>query len=382
MQHSTLDPEAQLTAPDVPAPPTTNRRVTFTAYGGPEVISVVTEPQVEAPGKGMARVRVEASSLVFTDMLIRRNLYPMRKTLPGETLGYDLVGRVEQLGPDTTGPAPGTRIATLTQVGGGQDWVILPVETLIPVPNHLDPLQVEPLILSYMTAYQSLTREARVAPGDQILVVAATGAVGLAALDLARALGLRATGVASSSRRQLVESMGADFIAYDQPGASPDVDRAAKAVGGFAVILDGAGAEPLPALLRRLAPGGHYVAFGFTSHLRRGGVDAKGLTLLSGKVKLGFSILRVLLTRRRNPNVHFYDISGLRKAHPDWFRDDLIALMDLLSQGRISPHIAGIFKPDRAAEAHRLIEAGTVTGRLVLDLRDNPKPSPTQPERT
>jgi NADPH2:quinone reductase len=124
------------------------------------------------------------------------------------------------------------------------------------------------------------------------------------------------------------------------------------------------------------------VAFGFTSHLRRGGVDAKGLALLSGKVKLGFSVLRVLLTRRRNPNVHFYDISGLRKAHPDWFRDDLIALMHLLSQGRISPHIAGIFKPDRAAEAHRLIEAGTVTGRLVLDLRDNPKPSPTQPERT
>ncbi|MFM8344916.1 MAG: zinc-binding dehydrogenase, partial [Betaproteobacteria bacterium] len=344
-------------------------RVTFRAYGGPEVITVETETQVAEPGAGMARIKVETSSLVFTDMLIRRNLYPMLKTMPGETLGYDLVGRVEKLGPGTAGPAPGTLVATLTQVGGGQDWVILPVDGLVTLPDHLDPVKAEPLILSYMTAWQILTREARVTRGDAILVVAATGAVGLAALDLARAMGLRATGVASSSRQALVEGMGAGFIAYDRPDAAEAIDLAAREQGGFAVILDGASSEPLPRHLRRLAPNGHYVAFGFTAHLRRGGIGATGLALLIGRLRLGASVLRVLIARWRNANVHFYDISGRRKAHPDWFHDDLIALADLLAQGRIDPHIAGVYPPERAAEAHRLIEDGTVTGRLVLDLR-------------
>lgn len=377
MQHPHPEPSLESVSNNlaVPLPPVMNRRVTFTAYGGPEVISVVAERRVPAAGPGEARIRVDASSLVFTDMLIRRNLYPMLKTLPGATLGYDVVGRIESLGPGTTGPLPGTRVATLMQVGGGQDWVILPVQGLVPVPAHLDPVQVEPLILSYMTAWQCLTREARVAAGDHILVIAASGAVGLAALDLARAMGVRATGVASSARRGLIEGMGAKFIAYDGADAGMAIDRAAKAAGGFAAILDGASSEPLPTHLRRLARGGHYVAYGFTSHLRRSGMDAKGLALLFGKLRLGFGVLRVLMTRLHNANVHFYDISGRRKAHPGWFRDDLTTLVGMLEQGRIAPHIAGVFPPEKAAEAHRLIEVGNVTGRLVLDLRDQAKPA-------
>jgi NADPH:quinone reductase-like Zn-dependent oxidoreductase len=360
----------------VSASPTPNRRVTFTAYGGPEVISLVTEPLGEAPGKGMARIRVAASSLVFTDMLIRRNLYPMLKTLPGETLGYDIVGHVDALGPDTAGPEPGTLVAALTQVGGGQDWVNLPADSLVPLPGHLDPVQIEPLVLSYMTAYQCLVREARVERGAHVLVIAATGAVGLAALDLARALGLRATGVASSRRRALVEEMGAAFIAYDAPDAGRQLDVAAKRLGGFAVILDGASNEPLPTHLRRLAKDGHYVAFGFTAHLRGPGINAKGLRLLLGKLRLGLSVLRIVATRWRNGNVHFYDIAARRKAHPDWFREDLATLAALLSERRIAPHISGVFPPERASEAHALIEEGSVVGRLVLDMRSNTKTLP------
>jgi NADPH2:quinone reductase len=167
--------------------PLRNRQVTFRAYGGPEQVVMVEQADVAPPGPGEARVRVEASSLVFTDTLIRRDLYPMRRTQPGEVLGYDLVGHVESLGSATDGPRPGTRVAALTQVGGGQDWVSLPVPALVPVPGDLDPIRIEPLILSYMTAWQSLTRLAKVNAGDRVLVVAASGAVGFAALDIARA---------------------------------------------------------------------------------------------------------------------------------------------------------------------------------------------------
>lgn len=353
----------------VPGHPLRNRRVTFRAYGGPDEVVMVEEAEVAPPGPGEARLRVEASSLVFTDMLIRRNLYPMRRTLPGEVLGYDLVGRVESLGPDTDGPAPGTRVAALTQVGGGQDWVSLPVSALVPVPGELDPTRIEPLVLSYMTAYQGLTRLAGVKAGDRVLVVAASGAVGLAALDIARSLGLRAVGVASSARRALVERMGAEFVPYDAPEAGARLDAVASREGGFAAILDGAGSEPLGTHLQRLAPHGRYVAFGFTAHLRRGGAEATGLRLLWGKLRLGLGVAGVFLRQKLDSRVQFYDIFGLRTTRPDWFRDDLTALTELLARGSIAPHVSGVFPPERAAEAHALIEGGRVEGRLVLDLR-------------
>ncbi len=358
--------------------PLRNRQVTFRAYGGPEQVVMVEQADVAPPGPGEARVRVEASSLVFTDTLIRRDLYPMRRTQPGEVLGYDLVGHVESLGPATDGPRPGTRVAALTQVGGGQDWVSLPVSALVPVPGDLDPIRIEPLILSYMTAWQSLTRLAKVNAGDRVLVVAASGAVGFAALDIARALGLRAVGVASSVRRALVEGTGAEFVPYDVPGAGARLDAVAQRDGGFAAILDGAGSEPLGAHLRRLAPQGRYVTFGFTAHLRRAGPDAKGLTLLWGRLRLGLGFATVLLREKLDPRVRSYDIFGLRTSRPDWFRDDLSTLAGLLAKGSITPHVSGVFPPERAAEAHARIEAGGVVGRLVLDLRSEKPVSNTK----
>lgn len=349
--------------------PYRNRKVTFRAYGGPETVEMVEDDRLPLPAAGEARIRVEASSLVFTDMLIRRNLYPMRRTLPGEVLGYDLVGRVDLLGPGTDGPVPGTRVAALTQVGGGQDWICLPVGSLVPLPGNLDPIRLEPLILSYMTAWQSLTRLSRPQAGDRVLVVAASGAVGLAALDIARALGLRATGVASTTRRALIEGLGASFVAYDAKDAARQLDAAARETGGFAAILDGAGGEPPSVQLRRLAPGGRLVVFGFTAHLRRTRPNPTELAKLTGQLRLGVNLASVLLRERFGARVGFYDIAGLRAKRPDWFRDDLAALAGLLAQGRIAPHVAGVFPPERAAEAHRLVEQGAVVGRLVLDMR-------------
>ena len=349
--------------------PTRNRRVTFVAYGGPEVVRVVEEDSVPMPKAGEVRIRVEASSLVFTDMLIRRNLYAMRKTHPGEVLGYDLVGLVESCGPGTVGPQVGTRVAALTQVGGGQDWVCLPASAVVAVRGDLDPILIEPLVLSYMTAWQSLTRMASLKAGDSVLVIAASGAVGLAALDIARALGLRATGVASAARRELIESMGAEFVPYDKPDAAGRLDEVATRLGGFAAILDGAASEPVAAHLRRLARGGRYVGFGFTAHLRQGDREATVLARLWAKLRLGLRFGRLLLRQKLDSRVRFYDIHGLWTSQPGWFRDDLAALNELLAAGRIAPHVAGVYRPERAAEAHQLIERGAVAGRLVLDLR-------------
>lgn len=156
---------------------------------------------------------------------------------------------------------------------------------------------------------------------------------------------------------------------YDRGDPGQRVDAMGGRVGGFGAILGCAGAESPRRQARRLSARGHYVAAGFTSHLRRGGPDARGLAKMLGMLRLGGQFLRVKLAERSDPRCHFDDITAIKAARPDWFRDDLGTLFALLAGGRIHPHIAGVFPPERAAQAHALIEAGQVTGRLVLDMR-------------
>ncbi len=350
-----------------------NRRLIVEAFGGPEVVRVVPDASAPTPGVGEVRIRVEASSLVFTDMLIRRDLYPVMELKLPLTLGYDLIGRIDAVGEGVTAFSPGDRVADLTQIGANADYVCRPAEGLVAVPDGLDAVQAEPLILSYLTAYQSLLRFGKAARGDTVLIYGASGGVGLAALDLCRALGINAVGVASAQREALIRGYGARFVAYDNPNAARQLDQIAREIGGFAAILDPARGERLGIVLARLKPRGRFVAAGFSAALRRAKGQFTGLTGLIGKIGFGLQFLTVKIKAarsRKTGRVLFYDISETRQKNPDWFHEDLTALFGMLSESAIHPLVEGVFKIDEAAEAHRRIEAGDVQGRLVMDLSD------------
>lgn len=199
----------------------------------------------------------------------------------------------------------------------------------------------------------------------------ASGAVGLAALDLCRAFGLPAVGVASAQRESAVTGLGATFVAYDATGATGTLDRLSRERGGFKAIVDAARGEALSSVMARLAPGGRLVALGFSAPFRdacRAGDAQPGLL-----ARLGFAVdfLRIQWLSRRSGasrRTTFYDIAGRRTPHPQEFQDDLTALFARLEAGRIAPRIQRVFGLEDAVEAHRLIEAGQVEGRLVLDL--------------
>ncbi len=242
----------------------TVRRLEITAFGGPEVVRLVEDAALPQPGAGEVRIQVETSSLAFTDTLIRRQLYPVLKLRLPLTLGYDVVGRIDAVGPGVTQWRVGDRVADLTQLGGNASHLVRPAATLVRVPQGLDAAQAEPLILSYMTAYQALFREARVQPGDHVLILGASGAVGLAALDLCRAFKPMAVGVASARREQSVTELGAIFVAYDQADAAGKLDSLSRDLEGFKAIVDAARGEPLSATMARLAPGGTLVVLVMT----------------------------------------------------------------------------------------------------------------------
>ena len=346
-------------------------RLEIQAFGGPEVIRLVEAAELPQPGPGEVRIGVEASSLVFTDMLIRRNLYPVLKLPLPLTLGYDLIGRVDAVGPGVNRWRIGDRVADLTQVGGNATHVVRPAERLVEVPKGLAATQAEPLILSYLTAYQALFREAEAKPGDTVLVLGASGAVGLAALDLCRAMGLTAVGVASAQRESTVTGLGATFVAYDAGDASARLDRLARDLQGFKVILDVARGEALSAVIARLAPGGRLVALGFSAAFRNARKAGRARPSLLARLGFALDFLRIQWLSSRwgsSRRVAFYDISGRRERLPQDFQDDLSTLFGLLEAGRITPHVQRVFSLQEAVEAHRLIEAGQVEGRLVLAL--------------
>jgi len=167
-----------------------NRVVRVSRFGGPEVLEVVDDP-LPTTGRGDVRVRVLASSLNYTEVLIRRHLYPQTMRLrPPFVMGYDVVGEIDQIGDGVRNFRIGDRVADMTVVGSNADYRTLRADEVARVPVGVDPAEAATLILSWTTAYQLLHRAARVQRGHRVLVHGAAGAVGQALLVLGRAAGL------------------------------------------------------------------------------------------------------------------------------------------------------------------------------------------------
>ena len=329
-----------------------NRVVQLNEYGGPECLRILELPTPIA-GLGEVRVRVLASSINYTETLIRRHLYPQTAAykLPF-VLGYDVVGEIDQLGPGVDGFNIGDRVADMTVVGSDATFRTLKAKDLTKVPVDVDPAEAATLILSWTTAYQLLHRSARVVRGQRILVHGAGGAVGQALLSLARTAGIEAWGGAHSKYAALIRKLGATPIDYDRE----DFTRVLP--GGFDVVFDGIGEDAYRRSFAALKPGGLLVAIGYSA-----GADAN-----QGMLHALANIARLYLwgLMPRGKRTRFYSINAMRARHPDWFKQDLAYLFELLREGRIRPSVAERIRFDEVPEAHRRLEAGGLEGKIVL----------------
>jgi NADPH:quinone reductase len=168
-----------------------NRVVQVRRFGGPDGLEVV-DASLPTAGRGEVRVRVLASGLEYTDVVIRRHLYPQTSARrPPFVMGYDVVGEIEQLGDGVSGFQLGDRVADMTVLGSNAAYRTLRASDLTRVPAGVDAAEAAALILSWTTAYQLLHRAARVQRGQRVLVQGAAGAVGQALLVLGRQCGNR-----------------------------------------------------------------------------------------------------------------------------------------------------------------------------------------------
>jgi NADPH:quinone reductase-like Zn-dependent oxidoreductase len=325
----------------------------------PEGLRIRRSP-LPQPGPGQVLVAVEATGVSFAEQQMRRGRYYDQPPFPFVP-GYDLVGTVTATGPGTDPALAGRRVAALVKTGGWASHVLLDPADTVDVPDGLEPAAAETAVVNGITARQLLHRHAEVRPGQTVLVHGAGGGVGQLLAQLALTAGAQVIGTASARHHDALRALGVTPVDYRTGDVPAQVRRLAP--GGVDAVFDHVGGRSVLDSWRLLAPGGTLVAYG--SAATRDDTGSKQWPVL--KVLARTWWWNALPNGRR---AHFYNIWAGRTLRPARFRArlraDLTAVLDALRRGELTAPIAARLPLTDAAEALRLAESGTVTGKVVL----------------
>jgi NADPH:quinone reductase-like Zn-dependent oxidoreductase len=333
-----------------------SRHLSVTRNGGPETMeSRLTD--LGEPGPGEVSVRVEAAGVSFGDILLRLGVIP-GSPKPPFTPGFDIAGVVDRIGPGVRGLDAGQPVAALVRTGGYSERLIVPAERLVPRPPGASAAESAAVALNYFIAQQMLHRVAEVRAGQRILVHGASGGVGVAFLQLAQLAGVECYGTASAAKRDLVAKFGGHPIDY----RSEDFVKVVRALPGGTVhaVFDAIGGAHFNRSSSVLGRGGIMVAYGQSAAL----VDGKPNKLVGARGFLGGIVLPKLVPNGKRSL--FYNAWSLEKTHPSAYREDLSKVLTLLAEGKIAPLVTKTMPLEEAADAQRLLERGSVTGKIVL----------------
>lgn len=325
-----------------------SRRVVVRQFGSPAVL----ELEERAPSEPRPRevsIRVRASGVAFGDVLKRRAPIMGRPRLPFHP-GYDVAGEVNAVGAEVTSLRVGDRVAAFVGEGGNSDHVCVDARAAVVLPASVDFAAAVSVVLNYVTARQ-LLRLARLEAGQTLLVHGAAGGVGVAVLELARILGVRSYGTASSSKHAKVEALGGYPIDYrSQDFASVLAEHAPE---GIHAVFDPIGGEHLRRSRSVLRADGHLVCFG-----------ASAPRAHSWRARQ--TLLRIAWYKMiPGPSAHFYGIGMPPASSLERIREDLAALLQMLASGELAP-IHTTLRLEQVRSAHERLEAAEVIGKLVL----------------
>lgn len=317
------------------------RAIRFGRYGGPEVLELAEVP-VPRPGAGEVLIEVGAAGVTLPVVRLTRGGPDGGVPLP-QVPGGEVAGRIVEVGAGVSGE-PGTgwrvgeRVTGLAFSGAYAEFATVPVEFLSRVPDGVDDATAVVLVRSGHVAFAAL-HLAALREGESVLVTSAAGGVGHLAVQLARALGagrVVAAAGAGAGRIEFLRGLGADrAVTYDEARAG--------LAESFDVVLDGAGANVQEIGLAALAPLGRFVSY-----------NAVGGKLFTNELRMTARTVIGLAMR------HFV-------AHrPDVYERHGQRLWELLERGALRPAVHAVLPLEQAADAHRVIEARTNLGKMVL----------------
>jgi NADPH:quinone reductase-like Zn-dependent oxidoreductase len=301
---------------------------------------------------------VRASGVNFADVSARLGVYPDAPPPPC-VVGYEVSGVVDQVGGNVHSLKAGDRILALTRFGGYADTVAVPADQVFPMPAAMGFEEAAAIPVNYLTAILMLRNFGNVREGDRVLVHAAAGGVGMAAIQLCRIAGAEVIGTASASKHATLKQMG---VAHCIDYRTEDFDEGVRRVTngrGVDIALDATGA--FRKSYRCLAPLGRLVCFG----------------LSQASSGMGPSRLRALLAVAQLPFFHPIKLMNDNKAvigvnlghlwdHIGMLRREMMGILADYDGGRIKPVVGKTFPLVEAAKAHRFMQERQNIGKVVL----------------
>lgn len=335
------------------------RQVWISRAGGPEVLEVREAADPEA-GPGEIRVRVGATGVNFADIMARMGQYPDAPPIPC-VVGYEVAGEVDQVGPGVEDFAAGDPVVSFSRFNGYSDVVVVPAHLARKRPAGLGVKEAAAIPVNYATAWIMLVRLGNVQAGDTVLVHAAAGGVGQAALQICQWRGARVIGTASGSKHaRLLEAGVAHCIDYTKQDFEREV-MAFTGGKGVDIVLDAVGGKSYRKSYRCLGPLGRLFCFGASSLST--GERRNLLSILGGLVAMPFFHPIPLMNANRGvlgTNMgHLWDVM-------DRLGSDMDEILALTSAGTFAPVVDRCFPFAAAGEAHRYMQSRKNFGKVLL----------------
>lgn len=333
------------------------KRVVVRRPGGHDALELVEERD-PVPAAGEVLVRVRAAGVNYADTIVREGWYEAAKGLYPLTPGFEFAGTVEG---DAGGFAHGERVFGFTRFGGYASRQAVAPGRLRRMPADWSFADCAGVPAVHFTAYHALHQVAKVSAGETLLIHSAAGGVGVALLQQARLAGCRAVAVVGSpAKAEVARAYGADAALVRGPDLWAQADAAAP--GGFDAIFDANGVTTPRPGFRRLKAGGRLVIYGFAEMFPRGGRPSRLSLALNWLRVPRFSPLEMTGTNR---SVMGFNVVYLTERD-ELAREGFDAISGWMESGALAKAPVAEFPVERVADAHRALEAGTTTGKLVL----------------
>jgi len=309
----------------------------------PDAAPSIHDIDAPIPGVGEVSLSIAACGLNFADLLMIKGEYQDTPE-PPFTLGMEVAGVVEALGPDTSGPPVGTRVAVFGGQGGLAEQGCFPAERAVVLPESMGFTDAAAFQIAYGTSHVALEHSARLQPGETLLVLGAAGGVGLTAVEIGKLMGARVIACArGADKLEVARKAGADHLI---DASTEDIRAVCKELGGVDVVYDPVGGEQFRAAMRACNPEGRILSIGFASG------DVPQIPANHLLVK--------------NLSVMGLYWGGYLKFRPEVVTDSLRTLFKWYEEGRIKPHVSHVLPLDRVEEALELLRSRRSTGKVVV----------------
>ncbi|WP_299499943.1 NADPH:quinone oxidoreductase family protein [uncultured Roseobacter sp.] len=316
------------------------RAMQVTELGQPLSLQDIPKP---TPAAGQVQVKVHTCGLNFGDLLIIKGTYQEKPELPF-TLGMELCGTVTEVGEGVTDLRVGQRVAAYCGFNALADFAAIPANICVPIPDEMTEEDAAAFLIAYGTSHVALDYKAHLQPGERLLVLGASGGVGLTAVELGKLMGAEVIAVARGEEKLAVaKSMGADHLINSE---TDDIREVVKSLGGADVVYDPIGGDQFKAALRACNPEARLIPLGFASgevpQIPANHLLVKNLTIIG-----------------------FY-WGGYTRVNPKVLTDSFAELTRWYVAGKIKPHVSNVLPLEQSNEALDLLKTRKATGKVVV----------------